>query len=61
MVPIGKSLADEGKYLILLVLSADLRFGDEMNAIVNLRHPDYDHLKIVEVRPYLFDKRLLKD
>lgn len=58
---IGKDWADEGKDLVLLVPSAVLPFGDELNALVNPRHPDFDQLKIVDVRPYLFDERLLKN
>jgi len=59
LAAIGKGWTDEGKALVLLVPSAVLPFGDEMNALVNPRHPDFDQLKIVDVRPYLFDDRLI--
>jgi len=60
LATIGKGWADEKKDLVLLVPSAVLPFGDELNALVNPKHPDFDQLKIVDVRPYLFDERLLK-
>jgi RES domain-containing protein len=60
LATIGKGWADQGKDLVLLVPSAVLPFGDELNALVNPRHPDFDQLQIVDVRPYLFDERLLK-
>ncbi|WP_429885546.1 RES family NAD+ phosphorylase [Geoalkalibacter halelectricus] len=60
LAQLGKNWAERNQFLILLVPSAVLPFGDEMNALVNPRHPEFVHLKIKDIRPYLFDERLLK-
>lgn len=58
---LGKKWAESNQFLVLRVPSAVLPFGDEMNALVNPRHPEFTHLTIKDVRPYLFDERLLKN
>lgn len=60
LATIGKEWVARGKDLVLLVPSAVLPFGDELNALVNPRHPDFPQLRISDVRPYLFDERLVK-
>lgn len=59
LAAIGRDWVDEGKNLLLLVPSAILPFGDELNALVNPRHPNFTRLKTVDVRPFLFDDRLI--
>lgn len=60
LAELGRKWAEQNQFLVLRVPSAVLPFGEEMNALVNPRHPEFHHLKIIDERPYLFDARLLK-
>ncbi|WP_449438905.1 RES family NAD+ phosphorylase [Pedobacter steynii] len=52
----GDAFAKANKALLLRVPSAIVE--DEYNYILNVNHPLANKVKIIEVKPFLFDKRL---
>lgn len=55
---IGNAFVSDGKYFMLKVPSAVV--PGEFNYIINPAHPEAKSLRVQEVRPYRFDKRLFK-
>lgn len=53
---IGDDFIRKGNYLMLQVPSAVVQ--DDFIALINPLHPLFDQLKVVEQRPFLFDRRL---
>lgn len=54
----GDNFVDEGQYLVMKVPSAVIP-GD-FNYLINSRHKDIGLVKIIDILPYPFDKRLFK-
>jgi len=54
----GTSLLVGKKYLILKIPSAII--PDEFNYIINTTHARMNEVKIIEVRPFIFDTRLVE-
>lgn len=53
---LGSTWYHAQKSLLLKVPSAVI--PDEFNLVINTRHADFDKVKIVDVLPFYFDKRL---
>lgn len=53
----GDDFAKDGKSLLLRVPSAVI--ADEFNYLMNVNHPLVRQVKIIEIKPFEFDKRLL--
>ncbi|QHL86615.1 RES domain-containing protein [Nibribacter ruber] len=53
---LGDSFVREGQYVAMKVPSAVVH-GDH-NFLLNPRHPDFRHIKILESEPFPFDERL---
>jgi RES domain-containing protein len=56
---IGARWAASMRTAVLLVPSVHVPTGEELNALLNPRHPDFARLGIGAPRPYSFDPRLL--
>lgn len=53
---LGSEWYQSEKSLMLRVPSAVI--PDEFNLVLNTRHPDFNKIKIVDILPFYFDKRL---
>lgn len=54
---IGDEFVKTNKYLLLRVPSAIIE--DEFNFLMNVNHPLAENIKILEIKPFSFDNRLL--
>lgn len=57
LAKLGNDWAKSGDSLLLRVPSAVIE--DEFNILINPLHPDFNQIKIKDVKKYLFDERLL--
>jgi RES domain-containing protein len=55
---IGDEFLKNKEYLLLKVPSVVVQ--DEYNYLVNPKHPEFKHVKIIEVKHFQFDQRLFK-
>lgn len=53
---IGSVWYGSGKYPILKVPSAVI--PDEFNYVLNAKHPEFSQFKLIDIRPFYFDKRI---
>ncbi len=58
LADLGTDWVRRGKSLLLRVPSAVV--DDEFNVIINPAHPEMSDVRIIDVRPYAFDERILK-
>jgi RES domain-containing protein len=55
---IGDKFLKEQKFLVLKVPSATVQ--GEFNYLINPRHKNFNHIKIVKIENFNFDERLFK-
>lgn len=56
LTKIGDEFVKHKEFLLLKVPSVLIE--DEFNYLMNVNHPDSNKIKIVEVKPFMFDERL---
>ncbi|MDN3586279.1 RES family NAD+ phosphorylase [Pedobacter aquatilis] len=56
LAKLGDAFAKQNEFLLLKVPSVLIE--DEFNYLMNVNHPEVDKVKIIEVKPFMFDERL---
>jgi RES domain-containing protein len=55
----GQQWIDKGDMLLMIVPSVVMRQATERSVIVDVNHPDFHKLSIVNIKPFSFDSRLI--
>lgn len=54
----GQQWIERGEELVMAVPSVVMPLGKERSVIINVRHPDFNKLDIIDIQPFSFDPRL---
>ena len=54
----GQQWIERGDELVMFVPSVVMPLGKERSVVVNVRHPDFNKLEILDIQPFSFDSRL---